>query len=87
MQRVVDVLARGLDAHACGTSGAESLAAVANIFLGMVEAPLLVRPYLERMTALRAVLRDDDGHGDRRGLGDGGLRRRCSAAATTRATS
>jgi CNT family concentrative nucleoside transporter len=33
-----------------GTSGAESLAAAANIFIGMVEAPLLVRPYVERMT-------------------------------------
>ncbi len=33
-----------------GTSGAESLAAVANIFIGMTEAPLLVRPYIERMT-------------------------------------
>lgn len=33
-----------------GTSGAESLAAVANIFVGMTEAPLLVRPYVEGMT-------------------------------------
>jgi CNT family concentrative nucleoside transporter len=32
------------------TSGAESLAAVANVFLGMVEAALVVRPYLDRMT-------------------------------------
>jgi CNT family concentrative nucleoside transporter len=31
-------------------SGAESLAASANIFLGQTEAPLLVRPYIERMT-------------------------------------
>jgi CNT family concentrative nucleoside transporter len=33
-----------------GISGAESLATVANIFVGMTEAPLMVRPYLERMT-------------------------------------
>ena len=33
-----------------GLSGAESLASVANIFVGMAEASLLVRPYLERMT-------------------------------------
>jgi CNT family concentrative nucleoside transporter len=33
-----------------GLSGAESLAAVANVFVGMTEAPLMVRPYLERMT-------------------------------------
>jgi CNT family concentrative nucleoside transporter len=39
------VVSRGL-----GSSGAESLAAIANIFVGMAEAPLLVRPYLARMT-------------------------------------
>ena len=33
-----------------GLSGAESLSAVANIFVGMIEAPLMIRPYLERMT-------------------------------------
>ena len=33
-----------------GTSGAESVAAVANVFLGMTESALVVRPYLERMT-------------------------------------
>ena len=32
------------------TSGAESLSAAAEIFVGMVEAPLLVRPYIESMT-------------------------------------
>ncbi|MCB0510535.1 MAG: NupC/NupG family nucleoside CNT transporter [Bacteroidetes bacterium] len=31
-------------------SGAESLAAAGNIFLGQTESPLLVRPYLEKMT-------------------------------------
>ena len=31
-------------------SGAESLCAIANVFLGMVESALVVRPYLERMT-------------------------------------
>jgi concentrative nucleoside transporter, CNT family len=31
-------------------SGAESLSASANIFLGQTEAPLLIRPYLSRMT-------------------------------------
>jgi CNT family concentrative nucleoside transporter len=33
-----------------GTSGAESLAAAANIFAGQTEAPLVVRPYLPKMT-------------------------------------
>lgn len=32
------------------TSGSESLAAAANIFMGMTEAPLLIRPYLAGMT-------------------------------------
>ena len=33
-----------------GTSGGESLSACGNIFVGQTEAPLLVRPYLNRMT-------------------------------------
>jgi len=49
LQRVVDLLARLLS-RSMGTSGAESLAAVANIFVGMTEAALIVKPYLERMT-------------------------------------
>ena len=49
LQRVVDAMARLLQ-RSMGTSGAESLAAVANVFLGMTEAALVVRPYLERMT-------------------------------------
>ena len=31
-------------------SGSESLAAAANVFIGQTEAPLVVKPYLERMT-------------------------------------
>ncbi len=49
VEPVVRVLGRWL-ARSMGTSGAESLAAVANIFLGMVESPLLVKPFLARMT-------------------------------------
>jgi CNT family concentrative nucleoside transporter len=33
-----------------GTSGAESLSAAMNIFVGQTEAPLLVRPFIQRMT-------------------------------------
>ena len=33
-----------------GLGGAVGLASAANVFVGMVEAPLLIRPYLERMT-------------------------------------
>ena len=36
--------------HTLRLSGAESLAAAGNIFLGQTEAPLLIRPYLNRMT-------------------------------------
>jgi concentrative nucleoside transporter, CNT family len=35
---------------AMNLSGAESLAAAGNIFLGQTEAPLLVKPYLDKMT-------------------------------------
>ena len=33
-----------------GISGAESVGVTANIFLGMTEAPLLIRPYVQRLT-------------------------------------
>ena len=33
-----------------GTSGAESLSAAGNIFVGQTEAPLLVRPFIDKMT-------------------------------------
>jgi CNT family concentrative nucleoside transporter len=49
MQRLVNVLAFMLS-RTMGSSGAESLAAVGNIFVGMAESALIVRPYLARMT-------------------------------------
>ncbi|MEM7412568.1 MAG: nucleoside transporter C-terminal domain-containing protein [Myxococcota bacterium] len=49
LQRVVRVLAAGLS-RTLRLSGAESLAAVANLFVGMTESALIVRPYLEGMT-------------------------------------
>src|SRR6185369_3577649 len=49
MQRVVALLARGLS-RTMGISGAEALSTVGDIFLGMTEAPLLIRPYVARMT-------------------------------------
>lgn len=36
--------------RAMGTSGSESLAAAANVFMGQTEAPLVVRPYLPGMS-------------------------------------
>ncbi len=49
IQRVVNVLAWALR-RTMGLSGAEALAAVANVFVGMVESSLVVKPYLSRMT-------------------------------------
>ena len=34
-----------------GTSGSESLAAAANIFMGQTEAPLVIKPYLSARDA------------------------------------
>jgi len=49
MQRVVWVIA-WLMQRTMGTSGAESLSAAANIFVGQTEAPLVVAPYVDKMT-------------------------------------
>jgi len=50
MQVIVYLLAKGMQLT-MRTSGAESLAAAANIFVGQTEAPLVVRPYLGKFTA------------------------------------
>ena len=49
MQRVVHGVAWVMQ-RTMGTSGAETVAAAGGIFVGLVETPLLVRPYLDRMT-------------------------------------
>ncbi len=49
MQLVVKGMAWVM-ARVLGTSGAESLSACGNVFVGQTEAPLLVRPFLQRMT-------------------------------------
>jgi CNT family concentrative nucleoside transporter len=49
MQRIVALLARVLS-RAMGISGAEALSTIGDVFLGMTEAPLLIRPYMARMT-------------------------------------
>mgnify|MGYP000106108885 CR=1 FL=1 len=49
LQRVVQAMAWVMR-HALRTSGSETLAAAANIFMGQTEAPLVVKPYLARMT-------------------------------------
>lgn len=57
LQRLVAAMA-WLMMRTLGTSGAETLAAAANVFMGQTEAPLIVAPYLERMTRseLHAVM-------------------------------
>lgn len=49
MQKVVLFFAK-IMVRFMGTSGAESLSASANIFVGQTEAPLVVRPYVSEMT-------------------------------------
>lgn len=49
MQKIVLFFAK-IMAKFMGTSGAESLSASANIFVGQTEAPLVVRPYVSDMT-------------------------------------
>jgi len=49
LQRLVDLFAVVLS-RAMRTSGAEGLAAVANLFVGMTESALVVKPYLPSMT-------------------------------------
>jgi CNT family concentrative nucleoside transporter len=49
LQAVVRFLAVGMQ-KLMGTSGAESLSMIANIFVGQTEAPLVVKPYVAKMT-------------------------------------
>lgn len=49
MQKVVNVVAKVM-AKTMGTSGAESLSAAANIFVGQTEAPLVIKPFVSKMT-------------------------------------
>ncbi|NRB66176.1 MAG: NupC/NupG family nucleoside CNT transporter [Vibrio sp.] len=49
MPKVINVIGGGLQ-KLLGIGRAESLSATANIFVGMIEAPLVVKPYLRQMT-------------------------------------
>lgn len=49
MPKVINVIGGGLQ-KLLGIGRAESLSATANIFVGMIEAPLVVKPYLKSMT-------------------------------------
>ena len=50
MQMVILLVGGGLR-RVLGTSRAESFSAAANIFVGQTEAPLVIRPYLPKMTS------------------------------------
>ena len=49
MQWVIGGISRVMQVT-LGTSGAETLSSAGNIFVGQTEAPLLIRPYLNKMT-------------------------------------
>ena len=51
--RILPLIVRGFSIvlrRAMGVSGAVGLSAAANIFIGMVESPALIRPYIKRLT-------------------------------------
>jgi concentrative nucleoside transporter, CNT family len=57
--RILPVIIKGISIvfeRALGTRGPAGLVATANIFMGQIEAPLLVRPYLARMTQYELLL-------------------------------
>jgi concentrative nucleoside transporter, CNT family len=49
MQKLIQVIGGGLS-KLLGTSKAESLNAAGNIFVGQTEAPILIKPFIKRMT-------------------------------------
>jgi concentrative nucleoside transporter, CNT family len=50
LQWCVRIMARVM-VYLMGTSGAETLSVSANVFMGQTEAPLIVKPYVPRMTS------------------------------------
>ena len=55
IQTVIKVLARFMTKF-LGVSGPESLSVAGNIFLGQTEAPLMIKPYLEKMNKSEILL-------------------------------
>lgn len=49
LQFVVKIVSKGMQ-KLLGTSGAETLSVVSNIFVGQTEAPLVIKPFIEKMT-------------------------------------
>ena len=49
LQFIVKIFAKGM-MYLMRTSGAETLSAAANVFMGQTEAPIIVKPYVPKMT-------------------------------------
>ena len=49
MQKIIKVISKVMQ-KTMGTSGAETTSISANIFVGQTEAPILIRPYIDKMT-------------------------------------
>ncbi len=49
MQRIIEAMSKFMR-WTIGTSGAETLSCSANVFVGQTEAPLLIKPFLAKMT-------------------------------------
>jgi CNT family concentrative nucleoside transporter len=49
LQKIVEFMAK-IMVYVMDTAGSESLATAANVFMGMAEAPLVIRPYIRTMT-------------------------------------
>lgn len=49
LQKVVNFMSKGMQ-KVMGISGAESLSVVANVFVGQTESPLVIKPYIAKMT-------------------------------------
>jgi len=49
LQRIVELMAKVM-VYVMDVSGSESLATAANVFVGMAEAPLVIKPYMKTMT-------------------------------------
>ncbi len=58
MPKVINLIGGALQ-KLLGTGRAESLSATANIFVGMIEAPLVVKPYLKHMSDSQFLRRHD----------------------------
>ena len=74
--RILPLLVRGFAwclARTLGIGGAEGLGVAGNLFVGMVEAPLSIRPYLAPDDPQRTVCVDDRRHGHYCRNGDGAL--------------